>query len=292
MNQIFDVILALIEHHPVFQNNSNNPQAPVREQLAVCLYRMGRYGNGASLGDIARMAGISEGSVVNYSNHCIEAIMSLHEIFVRKLTDEEKEVEKTWMDNHLGFTGSHWRDGWLMYDGTIVVLYAKPDLNGDAYYTRKCNYGLNLQVTLISHSSSNLLIVLVHRSEMCHQICASSTFLGAEQDLLMIPPHSMIPARFEIPTSSLARVSSHGLTLHIPSITVPFQSTKNLLPSILATLSSTSLWRAFVFAQSTASVFSRGGFSVCVVYVSQSGATRTTLRHVTGCPQPSFFTTW
>ena len=33
-----------------------------------------------------------------------------------------------------------------MYDGTIVVLHAKPGLNGDAYYTRKANYGLNLQV--------------------------------------------------------------------------------------------------------------------------------------------------
>ncbi|KIL53860.1 hypothetical protein M378DRAFT_1068376 [Amanita muscaria Koide BX008] len=33
-----------------------------------------------------------------------------------------------------------------MYDGTIVVLYARPAMDGDAYYTRKCNYGLNLQV--------------------------------------------------------------------------------------------------------------------------------------------------
>ena len=32
-----------------------------------------------------------------------------------------------------------------MYDGTIVVLYRKPGKNGDAYYTRKANYGLNVQ---------------------------------------------------------------------------------------------------------------------------------------------------
>ncbi|KAF8234098.1 hypothetical protein L208DRAFT_1551481 [Tricholoma matsutake] len=63
---------------------------------------MGRYGNGASVEDIARAAG------------CFEA---------------EKEVEKEWMDNHLGFQGS-WRDGWVMYDGTIVVLYCKPGKNG------------------------------------------------------------------------------------------------------------------------------------------------------------------
>ena len=37
-----------------------------------------------------------------------------------------------------------------MYDGTIVVLYTKPGLNGDAYFTRKSNYGLNLQVLVLS----------------------------------------------------------------------------------------------------------------------------------------------
>ena len=52
------------------------------------------------------------------------------------------------MDEHLGFRGT-WREGWLMYDGTIVVLYKKPGLNGDAYYTRKGNYGLNAQVFLL-----------------------------------------------------------------------------------------------------------------------------------------------
>ena len=33
-----------------------------------------------------------------------------------------------------------------MYDGTIVVLYKKTGLNGEAYYTRKGNYGLDAQV--------------------------------------------------------------------------------------------------------------------------------------------------
>ena len=40
------------------------------------------------------------------------------------------------------------REGWVMYDGTIVVLYKKPGLNGDAYYTRKGNYSLNVQVSI------------------------------------------------------------------------------------------------------------------------------------------------
>ena len=49
------------------------------------------------------------------------------------------------MDERLGFKGL-WREGWIMYDGTIVVLHEKPIMHGDAYYTRKANYGLNVQV--------------------------------------------------------------------------------------------------------------------------------------------------
>ena len=115
----------------------------------MTLFRMGRFGNAASLEDIAREAGCSEGSVEAYTDCCFQAIMSLHDMFVRPLTPEEKEQEKEWVDQHLGFKGL-WREGWVMYDGTVVVLYAWPGLDGDAYYTRKCNYRLNLQVCLLS----------------------------------------------------------------------------------------------------------------------------------------------
>lgn len=142
---VFSTILQLIEDHPVFINRSNNAQMPVEQQLAVTLYRMGRYGNAASVEEVARVAGCGEGSVENYTNQCFTAIEGLHDLFVRRLTPVEKEVEKEWMDENLGFKGK-WRDGWLMYDGTIVVLFQKPSLNGDAYYTRKGNYGLNVQV--------------------------------------------------------------------------------------------------------------------------------------------------
>lgn len=108
---------------------------------------MGHYGNGASLEDIAHHAGISEGGVELFTERCFTAIESLHDAFVCLPTAEEKENEKSWIDNELGFWGT-WREGWVMYDRTIVVLYTKPGLNGDAYFTRKSNYGLNLQVSL------------------------------------------------------------------------------------------------------------------------------------------------
>jgi hypothetical protein len=143
--RVFAVLIELIKDHAIFHNNSNVPQTAVDFQLAVTLYRMGRFGNAASLADIAREAGCSEGSVELWADRCLEAIDSLHNTFVRPLTAEEKEAEKVFIDMHMGFKG-FWREGWLMYDGTIVVLFARPGMEGDAYYTRKCNYGLNLQV--------------------------------------------------------------------------------------------------------------------------------------------------
>ncbi|KAG5649709.1 hypothetical protein H0H81_002401 [Sphagnurus paluster] len=106
----FNVLLELIKNHPVFYNQSQSAQAPVETQLAVTLYQMGRYGNGASVQEVARVAGISEGSVDNYTDRCLTAIESLHDIYIRPLTAGEKEVEKMWLENQLGFRGL-WRDG-------------------------------------------------------------------------------------------------------------------------------------------------------------------------------------
>lgn len=58
---VFLTVLDLIEDHHVFKNDTNLGQTPVEQQLAVTLYQMGRYGNGASVEDIARAAGYSEG---------------------------------------------------------------------------------------------------------------------------------------------------------------------------------------------------------------------------------------
>ena len=112
---------------------------------------------------------MQEGDVKNATRWCFDAIESLHDLFVLPLTAEEKEVENQWMDQHLGFQGL-WREGWVMYDGTIVVLYAKPGLNG-AYYTRKGNYGLNAQVD-ISLNLSGIIQQTFNRLEMSHPISA------------------------------------------------------------------------------------------------------------------------
>ncbi|KAJ8457431.1 hypothetical protein ONZ45_g18314 [Pleurotus djamor] len=123
---VFDIIHELIKDHPIFSNDSQNPQEPVDIQLAVTLYRLRHYGNAASVPAVARWAGCGEGTVEIYTDRCFDAIEDLHDVFVRTLTPEEKEQEKIWVEQQCGFRGSLWREGWLMYDGTIVVLYRRP----------------------------------------------------------------------------------------------------------------------------------------------------------------------
>jgi hypothetical protein len=66
---------------------------------------------------------------------------------------QEKETEKRWIQEHCGI-GGEFQEGWVMYDSTIVVLYWRPDMDGNGYYTRKANYGLNPQVYYALSSSA------------------------------------------------------------------------------------------------------------------------------------------
>ncbi|KAJ3747950.1 hypothetical protein DFH05DRAFT_1549357 [Lentinula detonsa] len=152
---MFCALLSMIEQNPVFQNSSTNGQAPVEVQLAVMLYRMGQFGNANDVHDVARICGVSEGS--------------------------EKEREKEWVDSKLGFRGL-WREGYLMYDGTIVVLYQRPGQDGTSYFTRKSNYGLNAQ---IGNAPSSLRIaqrmMLLHLDT--HVLQDTQTFCSVAMNL-------------------------------------------------------------------------------------------------------------
>jgi len=50
---VFETILTLIQDHPIFTNQFNLQQTPVEPQLAVTLFQMGHYGNGAAVEDVA-----------------------------------------------------------------------------------------------------------------------------------------------------------------------------------------------------------------------------------------------
>jgi hypothetical protein len=54
-----------------------------------------------------------------------------------------KEHAKAWVENN---SCHAWRNGWLMVDGTLIPLYARPAFFGNVFFDRKSNYSLNVQV--------------------------------------------------------------------------------------------------------------------------------------------------
>lgn len=139
----FDELLLRIRDDAVFHNRSNNQQYPVEIQLAIALYRFGHDGNGSSVEAIAQWAGVSAGMVVKATRRVMVAFMRLHDAVIRWVTEDEKEEAKEWVD---ATSCPEWRDGFCMVDGTLIPLFEKPGHHGEAYFDRKSNYSLNIQV--------------------------------------------------------------------------------------------------------------------------------------------------
>jgi hypothetical protein len=62
----FQFIVSKIANHPVFVNKSRHAQRGCWIQALVALEKLGSHGNGASVGNIARSAGVGNGTVTLY----------------------------------------------------------------------------------------------------------------------------------------------------------------------------------------------------------------------------------
>lgn len=150
----FDALVAALEDDPVFFNNSNHPQLPVDQQLAVALYRFGHDGNAASIQGVANWAGLGKGTVHLITRRVMTAVLrpEFMQSAVRMPTQEEKDKAKRWVANH---SCHRWRHGWCFVDGTLVPLDERPTWYGESYFDRKCNYSLNFQVRPVSEPRSH-----------------------------------------------------------------------------------------------------------------------------------------
>ncbi|RXW15588.1 hypothetical protein EST38_g10265 [Candolleomyces aberdarensis] len=141
----FDALHETIKEHPVFHNNSNHPQRPVDEQLAIALYRFGHYGNAAAIVKVALWAGIGYGTVRDVTIRVMTALCD--ERFRRAAMPwpdaAQIEQAKLWVEGH---SCSAWRDGWCMVDGTLVPLFQRPHHFGNTFFDRKSNYSMNVQI--------------------------------------------------------------------------------------------------------------------------------------------------
>ncbi|KAI9907540.1 hypothetical protein PsorP6_016536 [Peronosclerospora sorghi] len=101
----------------------------------VTLKRFGCFGNGASVGMLARFFRISEGTIEFYTYRCIMAILSL-EIKLSWNADERNQIAQR-IKNASGFPNC---TGFV--DGTLFVFQDKPETDGKDYYSRKGLYGM------------------------------------------------------------------------------------------------------------------------------------------------------
>ncbi|KIN97873.1 hypothetical protein M404DRAFT_159296, partial [Pisolithus tinctorius Marx 270] len=74
--------------------SSENCQLPVAIQLATFLFHVGHYGNAASPEDVAQWAGVSVGSVINFTNRVMVAILDEHDTFVNIPPHDSEDMER------------------------------------------------------------------------------------------------------------------------------------------------------------------------------------------------------
>ena len=144
---VFNDILQEISDHPIFQNQSNNRQMPILIQLAIFLYHVGHYRNTCSPDDVAQWAGVSVGTVMNYTHHVMASLLDQHNRFIYT-----PDVHLEDMRQAQGFVESRtcraWRNGVFVADGTAVNLHARPGMFGNGFCDRKSNFSLNCQVCM------------------------------------------------------------------------------------------------------------------------------------------------
>ena len=135
----FNHILDRIKDHDIFRQQYRHAQRPVKFQLAVALNRLGRYGNGASKGDLSTYFTIGEGTVLLYTERVIEALLSLENEVITWPSVEERHEHSQYMDIQYRLKGCVG-----MVDGSCIVLATRPAISGSDYFCRHRRYGVNL----------------------------------------------------------------------------------------------------------------------------------------------------
>ena len=130
----FHHLLNLINN---YEQNEDSYQQIGQLELLCCLKFLGVYGNGGSLLSLKYFFGIGYGTADKYIKKGISAIIRMKANVISWPDDEERRIisqvyKNTYILPHcIG-----------VIDGTIFPLSYKPEKNGEDYFTRKSNYGI------------------------------------------------------------------------------------------------------------------------------------------------------
>ncbi|KAG2051261.1 hypothetical protein BDR06DRAFT_890135, partial [Suillus hirtellus] len=163
--EIFNDILDLISDHPIFQNNSHNSQLPISIQLTIFLNHIGHYGNAIMVEDVAQWAGISVGSVVNFTNHVMVVLLDQHDAFMSFPPPDSEDFQHA-QEYAAKTVCPEWQNRILAVDGFTINVYQKPGVHGEVFFDRKSRYSLHYQVCFLSVCLL-FVIKLIYRPSLC-----------------------------------------------------------------------------------------------------------------------------
>ena len=119
---------------------------PVHKQIAITVYRLGRT---VSVGDVARIFGVSEGTVINSSDRAFSYMERHWSFMVNRLPQTDAECANNaahWLWNGIFGLGPV-RNVVAAIDGTLIPIW-RPIGEPVLYYCRKGFHALNFQVVV------------------------------------------------------------------------------------------------------------------------------------------------
>jgi hypothetical protein len=140
---LFRSFTAVLKNHRAFHKRGVKQKRHFSSELhlLVLLKFMGSEGNAASALNVKQGLGIGKGSVKNYLERAVDAVLSLFNDTVFWPGEEERtEIALRIREKH------HFPKCVGFVDGTRLGLAFKPELDGEDYWTQKQSYAVSAMV--------------------------------------------------------------------------------------------------------------------------------------------------
>jgi hypothetical protein len=140
---MFDWVVGLLSHNPIFQSRGRRPQRHVKYQLGCFLVRYGALGSD-TLGTAQKLS-IGFGTVFLYCNRVRRALRELRPSFIGWPSPERKLAIKTHIKDVSGFSRCLGAG-----DGSLINFDEIPKDDGPHFMSRKKRFGVSSLVQPIN----------------------------------------------------------------------------------------------------------------------------------------------
>ena len=158
----FDLLVAELATHPVYQSKKGD-HVPVDIQIAVAIWR---FANGSSVRCLEQNLGFSQGSVANFTDRFLKAILSRTDKYIRwPRTPEEFDAVKRGFAESRDDDSGQLTDCIGAIDGSLIQI-VKPANSGSMYVDRKNHFSIGLMA--ICDASCRFTCISVGQSGSVH----------------------------------------------------------------------------------------------------------------------------